>query len=59
MRNRKLGATEAACWDRRGAVLDAVNTQLAKRPDRDDWDEKDWRRFRYALAISRRMEKLN
>lgn len=59
MRNRKFGAAEAARWDRRGEVLDAVNKLLEKKPDRDEWDDQDWRRYRYALAISRRIEKLN
>lgn len=59
MRNRKLDTVQASHWERRGDVLDAVNKLLKEKPDQDDWDEREWRCFNYAMAISRRIEKLN
>lgn len=60
MRNRKLDTVQASHWQPCCDVLDCVlNKLLKEKPDQDDWDEREWRCFNYAMAISRRIEKLN
>lgn len=46
-------------WLRRVDALKAGSVLLAEKPDRALWSDRDVRIWRYAAAISRRMERLN
>lgn len=46
-------------WLKRVDALKAGSNLLAEKPDRALWSHKDMRVWRYATAISRRMERLN
>ncbi len=46
-------------WLRRVDALKAGSILLAQKPDRRRWSRAELRVWRYATAISRRMERLN
>lgn len=46
-------------WAKRVDALKAGSILLAEKPDRELWSDKELRLWRYATAISRRMERLN
>ncbi|MEZ5923784.1 MAG: hypothetical protein R3D57_05305 [Hyphomicrobiaceae bacterium] len=46
-------------WDRRANALDAGFKLMEKKPDEKAWTDNDWRLWRYALAVSKRLERLN
>lgn len=48
-----------ALWNRRALALKESSSLLADKPDQDDWTDGEYRMWRYATAISRRLEKLN
>lgn len=55
----RLATPEAAAlWTRRAEALEAGTLLLSGKPDRELWTADDRRLFRYALAVSRRMDKL-
>lgn len=59
LKSRTLEPTAAAVWDRRGDILAAGYALMCDKPDRSEWDRQDHRLWRYAMAISRRLEKLH
>jgi hypothetical protein len=46
-------------WDRRANALEAGFKLMEKKPDDRAWTEGDRRLWRYALAVSKRLERLN
>lgn len=46
-------------WDRRADALEAGTVLLNTKPNHRDWSREEWRIWRYALAISRRLDKLH
>lgn len=48
-----------ALWDRRADALEAGTILLNSKPNHREWSQEDWRTWRYALAISRRLDKLH
>jgi hypothetical protein len=59
LRGRKLEDEAAALWNRRGDALDAGTRLLTEKPDREWWTREDYRVWRYAMAVSRRIEKIH
>jgi hypothetical protein len=57
-KERKLSAEAVAKWSRRSEALEAGTILLSSKPNRDLWTAEDHRLFRYALAVTRRMDKL-
>ncbi len=58
MKDRKLAPEAEARWTRRSEALEAGAVLVSNKPDRDSWTLEDHRLFRYAMAVSRRMDKL-
>ena len=54
--NQTDGSTQL--WQRRAEALAAGSLLLEHKPDREQWTRRDRRVYVYALAISRRIEKL-
>ncbi len=48
-----------ALWHRRAHALKVSSSLLADKPDQNDWTDGEYRIWRYATAISRRIGKLN
>ena len=46
-------------WDRRANALEAGFKLMEKKPDDRVWTPNDWRLWRYAIAVSKRLERLN
>lgn len=46
-------------WDRRADALEAGTVLLNTKPNHREWSSHEWRLWRYALAISRRLDKLH
>lgn len=46
-------------WDRRANALEAGFKLMEKKPDDRVWTSNDWRLWRYAIAVSKRLERLN
>jgi hypothetical protein len=45
-------------WDRRNAALVRGSTLMSEKPDFDSWTRAERRAWLYALAIGRRLERL-
>lgn len=58
MKDRKLSPEATAWWTKRSEALEAGTVLLSSKPDRKQWTSEDRRLFRYAMAVSRRMDKL-
>lgn len=58
LKDRKLSPAATARWHRRSEALEAGNVLLSRKPDRDHWTPEDFKLFRYALAVTLRMDKL-
>ena len=59
LKGRKLEDDAAARWHRRGDALDAGTRLLTEKPDTQAWTRRDRRVWRYAMAVSRRIEKIH
>ncbi|MFM1814610.1 MAG: hypothetical protein RLZ98_1305 [Pseudomonadota bacterium] len=46
-------------WDKRAEVLEAGHMLMQEKPDPEQWTEEERRIWRYATAISARLDKLN
>ena len=46
-------------WDRRAEALEAGHVLMQEKPDPELWTEEELRLWRYATAISARLDKLN
>lgn len=46
-------------WDRRASALEAGFQLMEKKPDDRAWTDGDKRLWRYAIAVSKRLERLN
>lgn len=58
MKDRKFAPEAAARWTRRSEALEAGTILLSSKPDRELWTHEDLRLFRYAMAVTQRMDKL-
>lgn len=58
-KDRKMSGPARELWIRRADALKAGTTLMATKPDRDGWTDDELRVWRYAMAISRRMERLH
>lgn len=58
LRDRMTSPEAVARWNRRSEALEAGAILLAQKPNREQWTHEELRVFRYALAVSRRMDKL-
>lgn len=58
MKDRKLAPEAEARWTRRSEALAAGAILVSNKPDRGSWSLEDQRLFRYAMAVSRRIDKL-
>lgn len=45
-------------WERRSEALAAGNALMTEKPDVEDWTDKERRLWFYALAIGKRLERL-
>ncbi len=59
LRGRKLDDDAVHRWNRRGDALEAGSRLIADKPDTDEWTQRDYKLWRYALAVSRRLEKIH
>ncbi len=59
MMGRKLEDDAAARWSKRGNALEAGSRLMSDKPDPCDWTDEERRLWRYALAVSRRLEKIH
>lgn len=59
LKGRKLDDDAMARWNRRGDALDAGTRLLTEKPDTEAWTQEDRRVWRYAMAVSRRIEKIH
>ena len=59
LKGRKLTPRAAEGWGRRADALEAGTVLMSEKPDEDDWTKKEFRAWRYAMAVSRRLEKLH
>lgn len=55
---RNLSPEAEALWERRANALAAGSGLMSIKPDPDDWTREEQRKWLYALAISRRLGKL-
>jgi hypothetical protein len=58
IRNPQTSPTAVALWNQRADALRAGSVLLADKPDRTNWTNREFRIWRYATAISHRLEKL-
>jgi hypothetical protein len=59
LRGRKLEDDAVARWHKRGDALEAGSRLMTDKPDPDQWTPQDYKLWRYALAVSRRLEKIH
>lgn len=57
-KDRTAAPVAAKLWSRRADALEAGTILLRDYPDRATWSAEQRRLMRYALAVSRRLEKL-
>lgn len=58
-KDRKMTGSARVLWSKRADALKAGTVLMATKPDRDGWTDDEFRLWRYAMAISRRMERLH
>lgn len=56
---RKVSPEAQAVWVRRADALAAGALLMDEKPDRGEWTDRDVRIWLYAMAISRRLQKLH
>jgi hypothetical protein len=59
LRDRKLGDEAVERWNKRSEALEAGSKLMTNKPDPDEWTHEDRRLWRYAMAVSRRLEKIH
>jgi hypothetical protein len=59
LRGRKLDDGAVNRWNKRGDALEAGSRLMADKPDTEEWTPQDYKLWRYALAVSRRLEKIH
>ena len=57
-KDRTASPAAVRLWSRRADALEAGTVLLRDNPDRTSWSAEQRRLMRYALAVSRRLEKL-
>lgn len=58
-KKRKAAPAAISLWSRRAEALKAGTELVSEKPDRALWSDDDFRVWRYAQAISRRVERLH
>lgn len=58
-KSRKSSRGAVELWNKRADALRAGSLLLAEKPDRDEWTAHELRTWRYASAISRRLNRLH
>jgi hypothetical protein len=58
LKGAAMTGAAGALWDRRNAALEAMSALLEEKPDSDEWTDKERRIWQYAIAIGRRLERL-
>lgn len=58
LRKAPTSSEAAAVWTRRAHALKAGRMLLTDKPDRNLWTHHEFRIWRYATAISHRLDKL-
>ena len=59
LRGRKSKPEALVLWSRRADALKAGSILLSEKPEREYWTHEEYRVWRYARAISRRMDRLH
>lgn len=59
LKSRKTAPEAVELWTRRADALKAGTMLVSEKPDREDWTADEVRTWRYAAAISRRMNRLH
>jgi len=59
IRNPQASPGARALWYQRAHALRAGTDLLAGKPDGENWTPREYRIWRYATAISHRLEKLH
>ena len=59
LKGRKLEEDAVVRWNKRDDALDAGSRLMSDKPDPDEWTHADYKLWRYALAVSRRLEKIH
>ncbi len=59
LKSRKSSPEAVELWTRRADALKAGTLLVSEKPDREEWTPDDIRVWRYAAAISRRMNRLH
>lgn len=59
LKTRKTSPEAVELWTRRADALKAGTMLVSEKPDREEWTQHDVRTWRYAAAISRRMNRLH
>lgn len=59
LKGTNMNATAAALWERRNAALERSAALMDEKPDIADWTRQERRTWLYAMAIGRRLERMN
>jgi hypothetical protein len=59
LRGRKSKPEAVVLWTRRADALKAGSILLTEKPDREVWTHEEVRIWRYARAISSRMDRMH
>lgn len=58
IRKPNTSPAAVALWSKRAHALRAGTVLLADKPNREQWNDDEFRIWRYATAISHRLDKL-
>ena len=59
LKGGNMSAVASALWARRNAALERSVTLMDEKPDTADWTRQERRTWVYAMAIGRRLERMN
>lgn len=59
LRGRIQAREAVALWSKRADALKEGTDLVTEKPDREDWTARDLRKWRYATAIRRRLDRLH
>jgi uncharacterized protein (DUF2461 family) len=59
LKGAAMTGAAGAIWDRRNAALEAMSQLIDEKPDYEDWTDQERRLWSYAVAIGRRLERIN
>ena len=58
LKGAAMSGAAGMIWDRRNAALEAMTTLMDEKPDSDEWSDQERRLWNYAMAIGRRLERI-